>query len=86
MEEPEYVSLRDFYVLKISKKAARLRPHGVGDRLDGWVPFSLFDEISLARVVRASTNRSQLSNIRIERWKAEKLGWVKPEKELELVE
>lgn len=90
-KDADYVSLRNFFVRKISKKAVRLRPSGLAraDELDGWVPFSLFEEQSLIRAVKAVANMGQVTELRIQRWKAEQLGWVKPsarDQETRLVE
>lgn len=86
MNTPEYVSLRDFYVRKISKKAVLLKPYRLPGTDVGWVAFSLFDEPSLVRAVKAAKTMAQVAELRIERWKAEELGWVKPERSPELVE
>lgn len=80
------VTLRGFFVKKISRKAAQLCPPEYGAE-PKWVPFSLLDEDSLLRVVRGAEKRgNKISHIIIPRWKAEELGWVKKQASPEVVE
>ena len=77
--------LRGFSVKKLSRKAAQIRPPAYGSEAK-WVPFSLFDEASLLRVIHAASDRRSVSELFVEAWKARELGWVQDDESPEVVE
>lgn len=81
----DMVTLRGFTVKKISRKAAQICPPTYGAEAK-WVPFSLFEEQSLLRAVKAAEKRAKVSELIIPRWKAEELGWVRKKASPQVVE